>query len=113
MRLVAGFLLSLAVLAPTPLLAQSERYCETTLIGKTPGSRINLRSGAGTDYPDKGYGLVGDVVQVLPDPASDSRDYLKALDSQGSLWYGIRVPESGAQGWVRQDFVSSIECYGE
>ena len=111
MRLVAGFLLSLAVLAPTPLLAQSETYCETTLIGKTPGSRINLRSGAGTNFPQKGYVLVGQTVQLLRD--GDSPDYLKDTDGQGNLWYGIEYPESGAQGWVRQDFVSDIECYGE
>lgn len=109
--LIATLMLSVAPASAQSKILQSERSsCTAKLIGKTPGTRINLRSGPGTNYQRQGYGLVGDLVEVLPDPDSDSQDFLKALDNQGSLWYGISFPKSGAEGWVRQDFISTIKC---
>jgi SH3-like domain-containing protein len=39
------------------------------------------------------YGLVGDRVQVL-----------RAIVNEGNAWYSVKFP-SGAQGWIRGDFV--------
>ncbi|MEW5861183.1 MAG: SH3 domain-containing protein [Cyanobacteriota bacterium] len=109
--LVATLMLSVA-----PASAQSEipeskmSYCMGTLIGKTPGSRINLRSGPGTNYQQEGYGLVGDRVHILRYPGGTAQDLLIGEDSQGSSWYSVGFPESGATGWVREDFISP-ECF--
>lgn len=109
--LVATLMLSIA-----PAFAQSQipsskmSYCLARLTGETPGSQINLRSGPGTDYQQKGYGLVGDRVRILRSPGGNSQDLLIGEDSQGFSWYAVGFPESGATGWVRKDFIS-LECY--
>jgi Excalibur calcium-binding domain/Bacterial SH3 domain len=65
------------------------------LVGSEPGSRVNVRDGAGTSYYARHYGLVGDRVSVLASTRS----------GDGYTWYQIQFPASGAIGWVRGDFV--------
>jgi hypothetical protein len=60
-------------------------------------AEINLRSQPSTDADIVGYGLVGDVVTLLRT--------LEADDGYG--WYYLRFDESGAEGWVRGDFIDA------
>ena len=64
------------------------------LTGQQPGSRINVRSQPTTASASRHYGLVGDRVETL--------DQTQGED--GYNWYYVRF-RSGAEGWVRQDFV--------
>jgi len=65
-----------------------------TLTGSTPGSRVNVRSAPSTQADSPHYGLVGDRVTVLS----------QTQNAEGTLWYQVQF-ESGAEGWVRSDFV--------
>ncbi len=66
------------------------------LIAAQPEARINLRSQPTTTSQSKGYGLVGDPVQLLrTTQASDGYD-----------WYYVKFEQSGAEGWVRGDFIN-------
>lgn len=64
------------------------------LVGSTPGSRVNVRSGPSTSSSVAHYGLVGDRVQTI-----DS-----AVGSDGYMWYYVEFPSS-ARGWIRGDFL--------
>ncbi len=81
--------------APNTPSARPEFPLPATLIGQSPGSRVNIHELASTSSPIKGYGLVGDrvIVQNREDQAADGR-----------LWYFVQF-RSGAQGWVREDFI--------
>lgn len=60
-----------------------------------PQSRINLRASPDPNSRQLGYGLVGDRVEILEQvPGGD--DY---------TWYRVRFYDSGAEGWIRNDFV--------
>ena len=66
------------------------------LIAAQPEARINLRSQPTTDSSSKGYGLVGDPVQLLrTTQAGDGYD-----------WYYVKFEQSGAEGWIRGDFIN-------
>jgi hypothetical protein len=65
------------------------------LVGRQPGSRINVRSAPSTSASSPHYGLVGDRVQVIR--------YVTGKD--GYIWYFVEFP-SRARGWIRGDFVS-------
>ncbi len=65
------------------------------LIANQPESRINLRSGPGTSFAAKGYGLVGDPVQLL-----------RSTTASDGTWYYVRFEQSGAEGWIRSDFIN-------
>jgi hypothetical protein len=109
--LVATSMLSVAPASAQSRIPKNEMsYCAATLIGKTPGSRINLRSGPSTNYQEQGYGLVGDRVHLLRSSGGTPQDLATAKDTQGSTWYRVGFPESGARGWIRQDFISR-ECF--
>jgi len=110
--LVATLMLPVAPASAQSKIPDSEMsYCAATLIGQTPGARINLRSGPGTNYQQKGYGLVGDSVHILKKPGGTPRDKAIATDRQGATWYKVGFPKSGVRGWVRQDFMT-FECFG-
>jgi Bacterial SH3 domain len=72
----------------------SEFPTSGVLSGAVPGSQVNVRSAPSTQADTPHYGLVGDRVLVL-----DS-----AQDASGYVWYSVQF-ESGASGWVREDFV--------
>lgn len=60
-------------------------------------AQINLRSQPTTTAESKGYGLVGDAVQLL-----------RAAEGAGGLtWYYVKFDESGAEGWIRGDFIDT------
>ncbi|WP_207713964.1 SH3 domain-containing protein [Scytonema sp. UIC 10036] len=108
-------LIATLIVSALPASAQQSRiarsemsFCMATLIGQEYGSRINLRSGPGTDFPEKGYGLVGDRVHILRKAGGIPQD-LAAVERRGSVWYRVGFPKSGARGWVREDFISP-EC---
>jgi len=61
------------------------------------GSQINLRSEPSATSTAKGYGLVGDPVQLLRAATGES----------GLTWYYVKFNESGAEGWIRGDFVTT------
>ncbi len=85
----------------------SERsLCTAILVAQVTNSRINLRSGPGTNYRNLGYGLVGDFVYILSSLPPEA-DFKK--DQQGYLWYRVGFPKSGAVGWIRQDFLK-FQC---
>jgi predicted RNA-binding Zn ribbon-like protein len=65
------------------------------LVGREPGSRINVRSAPSTSAPSPHYGLVGDRVEVIRSVTGED----------GYTWYYVEFP-SGARGWIRGDLVS-------
>ena len=65
------------------------------LISSEPGSRINLRSGPSTSTTAKGYGFMGDPVQLL-----------RSTQGSDGLWYYVKFEKSGAEGWIRSDFIN-------
>jgi len=68
-----------------------------TLTAQETNSRINLRSEPNTGSTAKGYGLVGDSVQLLE----------AAPGENGLTWYYVKFDESGAEGWIRGDFINT------
>ncbi len=109
--LVATLMLSAAPASAQSKIPDSEMsYCAATLIGKTSGSRINLRSGPSRNYQEQGYGVVGDSVHILKKLGGTPQDLAAAKDTQGSTWYRVGFPKSGARGWVHQDFIRA-ECF--
>lgn len=81
-------------------------HCEAVLQANDPGARITLRSGPGTQYASRGYGLAGDRVYALTSlpPELDIE-----RDAQGYWWHRVGFPGSGAIGWIRQDFLE-LDC---
>lgn len=69
------------------------------LTAQQSNSRINLRSKPSSTSPDKGYGLVGDPVKLLD----------KAEGADGLTWYYVKFDGSGAEGWIRNDFIKISE----
>jgi hypothetical protein len=85
---------------PEPTAAAPETTTTTqettaTLTASDPNSQINLRATPSTTGKRLGYGLLGDQVQVIDQTAAE-----------GYTWYKVRFPRSGAEGWIREDFVS-------
>ena len=67
------------------------------LTAQQADAQINLRSQPTTQSSEQGYGLVGDPVKIL-----------KSADGEGELtWYYIQFESSGAEGWVRGDFIDT------
>ena len=87
---------AVSLMAALPAFAQPAR-----LSGAEPGSRVNVRSAPSTQASSPHYGIVGDRVETLQATQGDD----------GYTWYYIKF-ESGAQGWVRGDFVDVISSSG-
>lgn len=66
------------------------------LTARDYGARINVRTAPSTQANSPHYGVAGDWVELLN--ASDGSD--------GYIWYYVRFYQSGAEGWVRSDFLS-------
>ncbi|HEY9827069.1 MAG TPA: SH3 domain-containing protein [Stenomitos sp.] len=75
------------------------------LVANDPQARINLRAAPRKDAPILGYGLVGDPVHLIT-YMSPEGDRLSASDDQG--WYFVKFDRSGAEGWIRADFVDNF-----
>ncbi|MEO1067966.1 MAG: SH3 domain-containing protein [Cyanobacteria bacterium J06638_6] len=67
------------------------------LATQAEGSQINLRSQPTTQSTAQGYGLGGDQVTLL-----------RLAEGEGGFsWYYVKFAESGAEGWVRGDFIDT------
>lgn len=66
------------------------------LIAAQPEAQINLRSQPTTSSSSKGYGLVGDPVQLM-----------RSADRSDGTWYFVKFEKSGAEGWIRGDFINT------
>lgn len=60
-------------------------------------SQINLRSQPTTQSASRGYGLPGDQIQLQQ----------LAEGEGGFSWYYVKFAKSGAEGWVRGDFIDT------
>ncbi len=68
-----------------------------TLTAEQADAEINLRSQPTTQSASEGYGLVGDPVELL-----------RAAEGEGGLtWYFVKFDGSGAEGWIRGDFIDT------
>lgn len=83
---------------PVSAAAAASSSRSAVLVGSQPGSRVNVRDGAGINFDARHYGLVGDLVQVLA----------ATTGSDGYTWYQIQFPASGAVGWIRGDLVRML-----
>lgn len=66
-----------------------------SLTAQQANSRINLRAQADQNSTSRGYGLVGDSVEILDE----------TLGNDGTQWYLVKFPDSEVEGWIRGDFV--------
>lgn len=89
--LVATSLLSLAAVLPA-----SAR--PAVLVAQEPGSQINVRLEPTTRARSPHYGVVGDKIEVLR--STYQRD--------GQQWNYVKFA-SGAQGWIRADYISYLD----
>lgn len=83
--------------------AQSLSDCDVQIVGRTTGSRVNLRSGAGTEFRSPSYLLVGQYVNMLNNSAGRR---ISREDSEGNTWYYVEYEPSGTRGWIREDFIA-------
>ena len=72
---------------------------EGVLVAKDSKAQINVRTGPSLNFESHHYGLVGDKVLIIGSTQSDD----------GSTWYQIKFPTSGANGWVREDFLQATD----
>lgn len=68
-----------------------------TLIAEQLDAQINLRSRPTTESAEKGYGLVGNSVELLKSASGDD----------SFIWYYVQFEDSSAEGWIRGDFVDT------
>ena len=66
-----------------------------TIVGETARSRVNVRTGPGTEYKANAYSLVGDEIQVIGRAFSDRCD----------TWVLVQFPGSGHVGWIHSNFI--------
>jgi hypothetical protein len=66
------------------------------LIASQPEAQINLRSEPTTDSEAKGYGLVGDSVELL-----------RSTQASDGTWYYVKFDQSQSEGWIRGDFINT------
>jgi hypothetical protein len=69
------------------------------LIAKQPKARINVRQEPGENEKIAHYGLAGDRVKMM----------YSRRDEAGKMWYQVKFETSGAEGWVRGDFVRRLK----
>ena len=67
------------------------------LTAQQANAEINVRSQPTVDSTAKGYGLVGDAVDLMKSVAGDD----------GFTWYYVRFEASDTEGWIRGDFVDA------
>jgi hypothetical protein len=77
----------------TPIKPVRTAYLAT----QATGSQVNLRSQPTTQSTAQGYGLGGDQITLL-----------RLAEGEGGFsWYYVKFAQSGAEGWVRGDFVDT------
>lgn len=80
--------------------------CQARLTANNPGSRIRVRSGAGTNNTIVGHGISGENVFLYSRNGRTQRQ----TDLSGSQWYRISLANRGVDGWVREDFLFNFSC---
>lgn len=83
--------------------AQQLSTCDVRVVGQDIGSRVNLRTGAGSNFDSTDYVLVGQIVNMI-DTSSGRR--ISRQDTQGNIWYFVEYTPSGTRGWIREDFIA-------
>lgn len=83
--------------------AQSLSDCYVQIVGRTTGSRVNLRDNAGTQFRSRSYLLVGQYVNMLN---NDSGKRVEDQDTEGNTWYYVEYRQNGTRGWIREDFLA-------
>lgn len=76
---------------------------EGILTANDPKAEINLYTEPTPRSRVKGYGKVGDRVEILNQVRS--REGLTLRLRSGSTWYEVRFPFSDEVGWVRSEFI--------
>ncbi|WP_196358203.1 SH3 domain-containing protein [Nodosilinea nodulosa] len=77
----------------TPIVPTRTAYLKT----QAEGARVNLRSQPTTQAGARGYGLGGDQITLL-----------RLAEGEGGFsWYYVKFAQSGAEGWVRGDFIDT------
>ena len=66
---------------------------EAVLIDRDPNARINIRTEPSWRSRVRGYGLVGDRVEILQEIQS----------REGQMWYEVEFIDSGEIGWIPGD----------
>ncbi len=84
--------------------AQVRSNCSVSIVGNERGSRVNMRSGPGTEFTSPGYILVGQAVRMLND---SNGNRISRNDNQRMKWFLVEYVPSGTRGWVREDFLGS------
>lgn len=95
LKLKSRWLTTIAATALTLSVALPASARPAMLSGSDPGSRINVRSSPSVQANSPHYGLVGDRVEVLNETQG----------SDGYIWCYVRFSGSGAEGWIRGDYV--------
>ncbi len=72
------------------------------LTAQSADAEINLRTSPSTEAEARGYGLVGDQVQLLR--SIEGKD--------GYTWYYLRLDTAGTEGWIRGDFIDAEPANG-
>lgn len=99
----------LSVIVDQPAYSQrpfgrEQSHCSARLTANEFNARITLRSGPGTQYGSRGYGVVGDLVYLLTEVGPPEVD--SVVDNQGLTWFRVGFPRSRAIGWIREDFLN-------
>jgi hypothetical protein len=103
-RFISNFLgvFTVVTVVVTAVLIESATAADGILRANNPQAQINLREAPDPNSRRLGYGLVGDRVEILEQvPGAD-----------GYTWYQVRFYQSGAVGWIRNDFVRLAESDG-
>jgi hypothetical protein len=102
----------LTLLPPVTPLAKAQQLtrgsCLARVVGEVEGSRVNMRSGPGSDFDSPAFVLVGQVVNELIDDESGRRIFRQ--DNAGSTWQFVEYVPSRTRGWIRSDFLRQISC---
>lgn len=103
-RFISNFLAVSTVISAigTAVLIQPAAAEDGILQANDPQAQINLREAPDPNSQRLGYGLVGDRVEIL-EQAPGADDY---------TWYRVRFYQSGAVGWIRNDFVRLASSEG-
>ena len=81
----------------SPISQPTTSTADAILSASDTNAQINLRATPSVSSKLLGYGVAGDRVQVIQQAAS--------ADGDRKTWYQVQFPNSGAVGWIREDFM--------
>jgi hypothetical protein len=94
-------------LNPAPLIYESE--CSARVIGREPGTEVNMRSMPTTNSEIRAFVLVGQNITFLRS-SNNVQVLYNRRDTQDNTWYFVEYEPSQTRGWIRADFLSSPNC---